>query len=118
MASPLASGDNVYVLDHKGHTILLAAGPEMKVVATNSLDDLFWSSPAAAKGRLYLRGATFLHCIKECAETKGSHAVLQGRITFVPRQPCGRLVGIRYFHWERGIGWSVSASLPANQRWQ
>lgn len=65
IASPLASGDNVYVLDHKGNTIILAAGPEMKIVATNSLDDLFWSSAAAAQGRLYLRGATSLYCVRE-----------------------------------------------------
>jgi outer membrane protein assembly factor BamB len=65
MSSPLASGENVYVLDHEGRTVILAAGPEMKVVATNPLDDLFWSSPAAANGRLFLRGATSLYCVKE-----------------------------------------------------
>jgi hypothetical protein len=63
MASPLASGDKVYVLDHEGRTIVLAAGPEMKVVATNVLNDLCWASAAAAGGKLYIRGSNSLYCI-------------------------------------------------------
>lgn len=64
MASPLATEERLYVLDHEGHTIVLEAGPEMKVLAANTLDDLCWASAAAANGRLYIRGAAHLYCIQ------------------------------------------------------
>jgi hypothetical protein len=43
---------------------VLEAGPEMKVLAANTLDDLCWASAAAANGRLYIRGAAHLYCIQ------------------------------------------------------
>jgi outer membrane protein assembly factor BamB len=46
-----------------GATVVLAAGPELKVLATNKLDDMFWSSAAVAGKRLVLRGVEQLYCI-------------------------------------------------------
>jgi outer membrane protein assembly factor BamB len=63
-ASPWASGDKVYCLDDSGTTFVIQAGPEFKVVGKNALDEMFWSSPAAAAGDLFLRGVEHLYCIK------------------------------------------------------
>jgi outer membrane protein assembly factor BamB len=63
-ASPWASNDRVYCLDDSGTTFVIQAGPEFKVVGKNALDEMFWSSPAAAAGDLFLRGVEHLYCIK------------------------------------------------------
>jgi hypothetical protein len=42
---------------------VLQAGPEFKLVATNKLDDLFWSSAAISDGILILRGVDFIYGI-------------------------------------------------------
>lgn len=64
-ASPWSSGGNVFCLDQSGQTFMLAVGPELKVLATNKLnDDLFWSSPAVAGDSLLLRGIDHLYCIR------------------------------------------------------
>ncbi len=64
-ASPWASGGKVFCLDQSGQTYVLSVGPELKVLATNKLnDDLFWSSPAVAGDALLLRGIDYLYCIR------------------------------------------------------
>lgn len=62
-ASIVAAGDHVYILDRDGATLVLKAGPELKVVATNTLDDSFDASPALAGGEIFLRGSRHLYCI-------------------------------------------------------
>ena len=42
---------------------MLEAGAELKVVSTNKLDDMFWSSAALAGNKLLLRGVERLYCI-------------------------------------------------------
>ncbi len=65
-ASMWAAGDRAFLMDENGKTVVLAVGPEMKVVATNEMsDDLFWSTPAVAGKSLLLRGAKKLYCIRE-----------------------------------------------------
>jgi len=63
-ASPLASDGKVFCLDQDGVTVVLQAGPELKVVATSKLDEMFWSSPAVVGERLLLRGVDHLYCIE------------------------------------------------------
>jgi outer membrane protein assembly factor BamB len=55
-ASLWAAGDRVFLLDESGKTLVLQTGPELKVVATNQIDDLFWSTPAVSGKSLLLRG--------------------------------------------------------------
>ena len=62
-ASPVAVNDRIYVAGREGTTLVLKAGREFEVVATNELDDGFDASPAIAGDELYLRGQRFLYCI-------------------------------------------------------
>ena len=62
-ASPVAAGGHLYVVGRRGHTVVLKAGNELKVVATNRLSDHFDASPAIAGNALYLRGHENLYCI-------------------------------------------------------
>ena len=62
-ASPVAAGDRVYVAGREGTTLVLKAGPEFEVLATNELADGFDASPAIVGDELYLRGRRYLYCI-------------------------------------------------------
>jgi outer membrane protein assembly factor BamB len=64
-ASPVAAPGRVYVTGRDGATVVVRAGPEFDVLATNTLDDGFDASPALADGDLYLRGYTYLYAIGE-----------------------------------------------------
>ena len=66
-ASPVGAADRVYVTDRKGATAVLGAGPELKVLAVNKLDDGFDASVALAGEDLYLRGRKYLYRISETA---------------------------------------------------
>jgi outer membrane protein assembly factor BamB len=62
-ASPVASRGRAFFVDHRGKTIVVEAGPELKIVATNDLEEMCWSSPAAAGDRLLIRTADHLYAI-------------------------------------------------------
>ena len=62
-ASPVAAGGHIYLLDREGSAEVIAAGPELEVLAKNRLDDRFDASPAVVGDELYLRGARHLYCI-------------------------------------------------------
>jgi outer membrane protein assembly factor BamB len=62
-ASPLASGGNVYWLGQNGRTVVAVAGTELKIVASNDLDEMCWASPAVVKDRLLIRTIDHLYCI-------------------------------------------------------
>ena len=62
-ASPVVANDRVYVTSREGTTLVLRAGPDFEVLATNVLDDGFDASPAIVDGEIYLRGRRFLYCI-------------------------------------------------------
>ena len=64
-ASLWADDEHVFILDENGTTHVIQSGPEFKVLATNSVDDLFWSTPAIAGEILLLRGVEKLYCIRE-----------------------------------------------------
>ena len=65
-ASLWAAGDRIFLMDENGKTVVLEAGPEMKIVATNEIkDDLFWSTPAVTGKSLLIRGGKKLYCIRE-----------------------------------------------------
>lgn len=64
-ASPVAFGDKVFTTNEDGDTYVIAAGPEYKLLATNSLDEPVLASPAIAGGSLYIRGAKNLYKISK-----------------------------------------------------
>lgn len=62
-ASPVAADGRIYVVGRDGSAVVLAAGPQLKVLATNRLEDAFDASPALVDRELYLRGAKHLYRI-------------------------------------------------------
>jgi outer membrane protein assembly factor BamB len=62
-ASPLANDGKIYCLDQNAMTTILEAGPELKVVAASSLDEMCWASPAVVGNRLLIRTVDHLYCI-------------------------------------------------------
>lgn len=63
-ASPLGAAGRVYCLDQKGLTVVLRAGPEFEILASNQLEDGTFGASAAVTGdRLLLRGSRHLYCI-------------------------------------------------------
>ena len=69
-SSPWAYDGKVFCLDDAGTTHVLKAGPEFKVLAENAIDEMCWSSPAAAAGALFLRTVDHLYCIRTQAGAK------------------------------------------------
>ena len=65
VASLWADDDSVFILDESGTTFVLAAGPEYKLLRTNSIKDLFWSTPSIAGDALLLRGVDKLYCVRK-----------------------------------------------------
>ncbi len=48
--------------------MVLEAGPTLKILATNQLDDGFDASPVIVGGDLYLRGRRFLYAVARTAD--------------------------------------------------
>jgi outer membrane protein assembly factor BamB len=65
-ASPLVVGDRVYLATEEGDVVVVKAGNQMEILATNTLtDQSFIASPIAVGNELYLRGRTHLFRISE-----------------------------------------------------
>ena len=64
VASPIACGDRILILDESGHAVVLQAGPKFQILGQSRLEDRFWASPASANGTLLLRGLQCLYCIR------------------------------------------------------
>ena len=53
-------------MDENGKTIAIKVGPELRIVATNQIDnDLFWSTPAISGKSLLIRGVKKLYCVRQ-----------------------------------------------------
>ena len=64
---PLVIGDRIHVVNEKGRTVVLAAGPEFKVLGEWSIggdDEVFWSTPAVTADALLIRSSAALYCIR------------------------------------------------------
>lgn len=70
-ASLLAVGDRVYLSDRVGKTVVLAAKPELEVLAENHLDDGCMASHAVADGALLVRTKTHLYRLEQGAKAAG-----------------------------------------------
>jgi hypothetical protein len=64
-ASPWAADGKLFALSEDGDTFVFQAGPEYKLLSTNSLDEMCMASPAMAGGRLLIRTLTTLYCLQE-----------------------------------------------------
>ncbi len=62
-ANMVAGDGKVYVVGREGKSDVVQAGREFKRLATNTLPDKFYASPAISGGRLYLRGWGYLWAI-------------------------------------------------------
>jgi outer membrane protein assembly factor BamB len=64
-ASPLVVNDRVYLATEEGDVVVVKAGDQFEVLATNTLtDQSFIASPIAVDGTLYLRSRTHLFAIR------------------------------------------------------
>jgi outer membrane protein assembly factor BamB len=65
-ASPLVAGDRVYLATEEGDVVVVKAGSQLEILATNTLaDQSFIASPIAVGSDLYLRSRTHLFKISE-----------------------------------------------------
>ncbi len=64
-ASPVGAAGRVYIAGRQGKTVVIEAGNDFKVLATNALDDSFSASPAIVGDALFLRGLENLYCISK-----------------------------------------------------
>jgi outer membrane protein assembly factor BamB len=68
-SSPVEADGNLYFIDDDGLCYVVKAGPVFQVIAKNPLGEACFSSPAFARGQIFIRGAKHLVCIgKEKAD--------------------------------------------------
>ena len=63
-ASPVASGNRLFLTSEDGDVFVVKAGPVHEVLATNSVGEAVYASPAIAHGTLYVRGERHLFAIR------------------------------------------------------
>ena len=64
-SSPVAANNRIYWTYRDGRTVVVEHGNELKVLATNQLDDGIDSSLALVDGEIFIRGKKNLYCIAE-----------------------------------------------------
>ena len=64
-ASLWADDDTVFILDENGTAFMFEGGREFKQISSNTIKDLFWSTPAIAGDTLLLRGVEKLYCVRK-----------------------------------------------------
>lgn len=61
--SILLAGDRLYVSNLEGETFVLSAGPEFKLLSTNSIPEPTYAALAASDGEIFLRTYEHLYCL-------------------------------------------------------
>lgn len=64
-ASPWAYNNKIFAASEDGDTYVMATGPEFKLLAKNSLNEMIMATPAIARGSLFIRTLTKLYRITE-----------------------------------------------------
>ena len=70
VGSPLVIGDRIYLVNERGRTVVLQAGPEFKLLAESAIgtgDEIFWATPAVAGDALLIRSSEAVYCIRAAA---------------------------------------------------
>ena len=62
-ASPVAADGKIYLSGEDGDVLVIAAGPEFKHLATNSLGESLMATPALSDGVMYLRSPSTLFAV-------------------------------------------------------
>lgn len=62
-ASPVAFDGKILLTSEDGDTFVIKAGPKHEVLATNSIAEPVYASPAISDGMIFLRGEKNLYCI-------------------------------------------------------
>lgn len=62
---PITGDGKIYVTGKDGQIVVLARGPDLKILATNDMGEDCIATPAIADGRLFLRTRTRLYCIEK-----------------------------------------------------
>jgi outer membrane protein assembly factor BamB len=62
-ASPVVVDGKILLVSEDGDTFVIKTGPRHEVLATNSIDEPVFSSPAISQGRIFLRGEKHLYCV-------------------------------------------------------
>lgn len=60
-SSPVAADNKVYIASEEGVVVVLDAGEQLKVLATNKLDGAILATPALADGNIYVRTENHLY---------------------------------------------------------
>ena len=66
-ASPVAGDGKIYVTGENGIVVVLAEGPELKILAKNDMGSTSVATPAIANGRLYFRTKEKIFCVEQAA---------------------------------------------------
>ncbi len=62
-ASPVAFDGKLLLTSEDGDTFVIKAGPKHEVIATNSMAEPVYASPAISDGMIFIRGEKNLYCI-------------------------------------------------------
>jgi outer membrane protein assembly factor BamB len=62
-ASPVAADGKIYLTSEDGEIVVIAAGPEFRHIATNSMHELLMATPALSDGVMYVRSQSSLFAI-------------------------------------------------------
>ncbi len=67
--SPVAADGNLYFTRRTGETLVFELGPELKLLASNKLDEGDYSAtPAISNGEIFVRSSKKLYCLAEAAQ--------------------------------------------------
>lgn len=66
-ASPVAGDGKLYFTSEQGDVYVLAAGPEYRLLAKNTMGETCMATPALSRGRLLVRGRDTVFCLRETA---------------------------------------------------
>jgi len=64
---PLVIGNRIYLVNEKGRTVVLEAGPEFKILGEFSVGsdaEVFWATPAVSGDALLIRSSDAIYCIR------------------------------------------------------
>lgn len=64
-ASPVAFDGKILITSQDGDSFLINAGPKHEILATNSVGEPVYASPAISAGRIFIRGERHLYCISK-----------------------------------------------------
>jgi outer membrane protein assembly factor BamB len=62
-ASPVAADGKIYISSEDGEIMVVAAGPKLEAIATNSMGETLMATPALSDGVMFVRGASSLFAI-------------------------------------------------------